>query len=251
MSTLFLNWQEPSTRRWYVIGRLDQPQGPEGPFTFGYTGGVRGALDAGFTPIVSFPSIEQQYTSDEMFALFDNRVLPKNRPEYDDYIKWLSLSPEQATPFAILARSGGTSVSDSLEVFPEPERLDDGTYTFHFFVRGLRHQAEASSPRAEDLAEGEHLLLMPDVQNPFDPTAFALRTAETFRRDMHLLGYLPRYIAGEVQKWSWKEISEATVSVARINPAPAPSHLRILASINLKWPGGEEPFRSSDYELVG
>jgi hypothetical protein len=92
---------------------------------------------------------------------------------------------------------------------------------------------------------------MADIQNPSDPAAFALRTAETYRRDMHILGYLPRYIAGELKKWSWEEISKANVSVARVNKAPAPSHLRVLASITVEWPGDAEPFQSDEYAYLG
>jgi hypothetical protein len=53
---------------------------------------------------------------------------------------------------------------------------------------------ESSIARASQLHAGEQLLLMRDVQNPKASDALALRTAEAFERDMHLVGYVPRYL---------------------------------------------------------
>lgn len=244
MTTLFLNWQEPKNRRWYAVGRLDK-EGEQ--YVFSYTKEMRQATAAGFSPLLAFPQADRQYKSDQLFPLFDNRILPESRPEYADYLEWLALQRDEVNPFAILARTGGTSASDSLEVFPKPKREENGRFTFHFFTRGLRHQTPEAIQRAEKLEVNDSLLLMPDVQNPYDTSAIALRTPEVSRGDMHLLGYVPRYLSAELKRRSWDDIASAKVTVVRVNPPPAPSHFRVLAQIEIDWPDGLSPFEAEAY----
>ena len=91
-------------------------------------------------------------------------------------------------PVAILSRSGGQRGTDSFEVFPCPERNEDGQYQFHFLVHGLSHMAADAVERAERLVPGETLLVMKDIQNSQDARALALRTSERFQGDMYLVG---------------------------------------------------------------
>ena len=246
MNTLFLNWQALASRRWHTVGRLDEA---DGRFRFAYTEGALGAMDEGFEPLLAFPDLRQPAESERLFPLFENRILPTSRPEYPEYVSWLGLQHDPH-PFAILARTGGTGVSDRLEMFPKPEPGPDGTCTFHVFVRGLRHQTPAAIERANTLEEGERLLVMLDVQNPQDDAAVALRTAETFRGDMHILGYLPRYLAQEVQLWSWSRITKLRATVVRVNPPPAPSHFRVLVRVEMAWPDAGRPFESEAYRAL-
>lgn len=244
METLFLAWQDPHRRRWFTVGRLVRTNGN---YRFDYTNGVRAAQESGFTPVVAFPDIEKSYESREVFPLFANRILPSSRPEYEDYMEWLSISESEADPIAILSRTGGESATDTYEIFPQPERTDDNTYRVHFFVRGLRHQAQGSIERVASLELGERLLLMADLQNPYDSKAFALRTAERTRQDMHILGYLPRYLAHELAQMQWEDIEQARIEVERVNQPPAPVHFRVLCCLEMKWPDGYKPFSSQTY----
>src|ERR1700688_176 len=102
---LFLAWQDPVGRTWYPIGRLTSESGR---YSFSYLGGARSALDTGrFEAIRPFPELHTIYTSEELFPLFANRVLPRTRPEYKSVLEWLSVSDTEDDPVAILARSGG------------------------------------------------------------------------------------------------------------------------------------------------
>lgn len=244
MRTLYLAWQDPEQRQWYPVGRLTSSGGV---FTFVYTEGAREARQhAAFQPLTSFPDLHTAYESDKLFPLFTNRVLPRSRPEYQEYLEWLSVPVSERDPVAVLARSGGRKVTDSLEVFPRPERNPAGDYETHFLIHGLSHMPESSIDRALRLATGEHLLAMRDIQNPRDPAAVALRTSETADRDMYIVGYVPRYLGGDFLKLIDLG-SSPRIAVERVNPPPAPVQFRVLCKAIMEWPAGFEPCSGPEY----
>jgi hypothetical protein len=244
-SSLFLAWQDPTRRRWYPVGRLTS-NGRR--YLFVYTGGAREAKKtAGFEPLPMFPDLERLYTSYELFPLFTNRLVPRSRPEYSDYLKWLNVPETEDDPILILARSGGQRLTDTLEVFPCPERTTSGEYVIRFLVHGLRHMPDDAIARVSQLQPGERLLMLKDIQNPVDSLALALRTAETYDKDVHFIGYCPRYLRSDFGKLIDSQEGELTVTVERVNPPPAPIQFRLLCRLEGSWPKGFEPFSSSDY----
>jgi hypothetical protein len=244
--TLFLAWQDPERRRWYTVGRLDHEHGL---YHFQYTHGAQEAQEVGFSPLVSFPELPGSYESDEIFPLFANQVLSERRPEYNDFIEWLSIPEHEADPVAILARTS-ERITDALEIYPCPEENENGQQSVHFFVRGLRHQAKASTDRTKLLETGERLRLLPDIQNQHDNRACLLRTDEKHEGDMHLLGYLPRYLAGELAEQDDEVVADCEVEVKRVNPAPAPIHFRVLCSLRMTRSADTRPFDSPYHQPV-
>ncbi len=245
MSTLFLAWQDPASRGWFPIGRL-QSFGES--YWFVYTNGAEHARQkAGFQGLIAFPDMRAVYVSDRLFPLFANRLLQPSRGEYREYLTWLSVPDSENSPVAILARSGGRRATDTLEVFPCPEPNENGEYEFHFLVHGVSHIPEPSAHRALQLKPGEPLLAMRDCQNPKDPEAVALRTAETFDGDMFLIGYCPRYLQADFLKLVKRDDS-LKITVERVNPPPAPIQLRVLCKALTRWPEGFNPFDSEEYE---
>jgi hypothetical protein len=239
---LYLAWQDKESRQWYTVGKLDHT---DGMYRFRYTKGASFAEAAGFNGVISFPNLNQTYYSKTIFPLFANQVLSEKRPEYDDFIQWIALPKSKADPMAILARTS-ERVSDTLEIYPRPEAVD-GTYEFHFFVRGTRHQAEDAQNRIETLESGDELRMMLDVQNDFDPDACMLRTNEETEGDMHLLGYLPRYLASEFGRASREEARSSRFKVVRVNPPPTPIHFRLLCKIAIDE-SVMSPFSSEEHD---
>ena len=133
MSTLYLAWRQPN-QRWWPVGRLDY-DGSE--YVFTYTKGARSAAEGGFRPLASFPDFDQVYLSKELFPLFGNRLPPRSRSDYDDFVEWLDLGSEEQDPMAMLSRSGGQRETDMFEVFPAPVPGREGRYESAFFVHGL------------------------------------------------------------------------------------------------------------------
>ena len=249
MNRLFLAWRDPHSRSWYPVGRLDVVGGV---FQFVYLKGALQARDeAGFCPFSSFPNLTAAYVSSELFPLFSNRLMPQTRPDYAEYAQWLSIAEHEDDPIALLGRSGGQRATDTLEVFPCPERDAQGHYHIHFFVHGLRHMPACSLQRTECLQPGERLLLMHDFQNAHDPRALMLRTDEQKPGDVHNVGFCPRYLVEDIfQLLTQRNLpltNAVTVAVERVNPTPAPTQFRLLCSMTMRWPDGFTPFSTDLY----
>jgi len=245
MTTLFLAWQDPHSRRWFTVGRLEAKPAQ---YSFSYTNGAKSAAqNAGFEPLAAFPNLEQNYTSESIFPLFSNRFLPTYRSEYSDYLKWLNIPASERDPVAILARSGGQRATDTLEVFPKPLRNAAGDFEFHFLVHGLRHMPPESVARVLRLTEGEPLLAMKDLQNPKDPRAIALRTAETKDGDLHIIGYLPRYLCEDYLQIS-ADGQFPSITVERVNEPPVPVQFRLLCKAAVKMKADIDICAGVDYQ---
>jgi hypothetical protein len=246
MNTLFLGWQAPE-RQWHTIGRLTREDG--GPYTFVYTNGVnRAKRESGFHPLLSFPDLKRKYESKTLFPLFSNRLLSRSRPDYRKFISWLNVD-DQDGDLKILARSGGHRATDTLEIFSAPEEFTPNQYRTHFFIRGLSHAAPSAIERANRLKPREALLVMHDLQNPCEPQACSLRTSEGEPGDMHLLGYCPRYLAGEiVRALQQGDRSDVCVSVAHVNPPPTPIQFRVLCEVKLSTPNAWHFFSGGEFE---
>jgi hypothetical protein len=176
-------------------------------------------------------------------------LLPSSRPEYRNYLGWLGVAEVEPDPITILARSGGRKATDALELFPLPERNEEGEYSFHFLVHGINHVPRENVERAMFLERGERLLAMWDFENPEDPNAVALRTAEKFDKDVYIVGYCPRYLRSEILRLI-KAGSIPRISVAQVNRAPAPAQFRLLCRAVVKAPAGFEPFNEPDFQPV-
>jgi hypothetical protein len=247
---LFLAWQDPVGRTWYPIGRL---LSDNGHYTFLYTAGVREALKTGrFESILPFPDIYSIYESNDLFPLFQNRLLPKSRPEYKSALEWLSISETEDDPVAILARSGGQKATDTFEVFPCPEPTAQGSYETHFLLHGLSHMPPNAADRALSLVPGESLLVMRDFQNPKDELALALRTSEQYPGDVHIIGYCPRYLRNDILTLMANGVGENSprVTVVRVNPPPAPIQYRVLCRVEMGWREGFEPFSAAEFQPI-
>jgi hypothetical protein len=245
VSRLFVAWQDPESRRWFPIGRLETH---DDFYAFLYTRGAeRARVEAAFVPFVSFPELHVTYVSETLFPLFSNRLLPRSRPEYESYLTWLGVGEKERDPVTILARSGGRKATDTLELFPSPVPNVRGEYEIHFLVDGLNHVPEESVKRAMFLRPSEPLLAMLDFQNPHDAQAVALRTAEQAERDLHLVGYCPRYLRSEILRLIQLG-SIPRITVERVNRAPAPLQFRLLCKAASDWPLGFQPFNDPDFQ---
>jgi len=163
MKSLYLVWQAPDhssedSRAWYPIGQLDAKL--EGnqivSCRYRYTEGALAAQrDLGFEPLMSLPNFRDDYTSEKLFPLFQNRVLSPKRAEYSEFISWLDLSAEEADPISILSISGGSRETDNFKTMPKLEQKADGSFKLRFFLQGLRYLAEESPKSAHTLRAGD------------------------------------------------------------------------------------------------
>ena len=245
--SLFVTWQDPETHRYWPVGRL-RAFGPNTAerFEFVYLGGAYEARQSGFHGFIGFPDFERVYRDDVLFPLFANRVMNRRRPDFGEYVNRLDLDPNDADDLDILARSGGRRNTDSIEVFPAPDLHRDGCYITWFLVHGVRHSdPDLQRLLHEKLREDEPLYLQADFQNLADAQALSLRTAAKLH-----VGYLPRYLVPDAwELFAGQEVCgwNIEVTVAQINPPPAPIQQRVLCRMMACWPDGFEPYASKTY----
>lgn len=241
MKVLFIAWQDPETRRWIPVGRLTHGNGS---FRFEYTRGAKESPN--FEPFGWMRNLNFAYESEKLFPLFANRILPKSRPEYGDYLRWLGLNESESNELEVLGRSGGVRETDTLEIFPCPEPDRNHNYVGYFFSHGLRHLTRENQTRAKTLNPDERLYLIRDVQNEVDPTALLLRT----ENPIAFVGYCPRYLSSEFCKLIEQSgTRQVRVSVERVN-VDAPSELTVLCKIVAPWPKGFSPCSRGSFRVL-
>lgn len=244
MKTLYLAWQDKGkSRRWFPIGRLDADLN-EPVFKFGYVKGAKRAhKEAGLEPLDAFPDFHKRYVSSDLFPLFKNRVLGKNRKEFRHYLDQLGLDKSHADPISILEVSGGTRRTDNLEVFPEISKSKGGEFSTRFFLRGWRHVNEYSRDQVQKLESGEELRVSVELNNPATVLAVQL-----LKEDYTMVGWTPRYLVNDILECISKDPMEIKAEVVKVNPAPAPSQERVLVQMKGKWPEAYEPMSGPDFE---
>ncbi len=238
MNTLFVAWQDLESRHWFVVGRLTRNARR---FHFTYTHGA--TLATKFTPFGRMSDLYSSYESEELFPLFTDRLLAKNRPEYEDYGRWLNL-PKSASldPFDELSRTGGIRATDPLAVFSCPKPQSDGTYALSFFSHGIRYLPKESQQFVGNLDAGRQLFLMLDNQNEADVLAVEMRTDPPM-----IVGFVPRYYAEDFRTLTeGKLVSRVKVWVEKVN-LDAPIQLRLLCTIKAPWPESFEPCSGEQY----
>lgn len=235
---IYLAWQDQKTRRWHVVGQLLRNKDE---YEFRYTKGVENIPS--FSALLNMPEHDKVYRSSELFSLFKNRLMPKSRPEYSDYMRWMGMKDSSMSELEALAISGGEKVTDFFRIIPVPEKNELGNYAFRFFVNGLNYMPEDAKERVNHLTANELLYLAHDFQNKEDPMAFLLRT----EAPPCLIGYLPAYFTKVIHKI--KNDGKANfmqTKVVQLNE-DAPLQMRLLCELSFShfksWEHYEEEFK--------
>ncbi len=242
MNPLFLSWRQPD-HRWWPVGVLSRDS--EG-FVFSYTEGAYAAAKVGFRPLSAFPDLDQVYRSRTLFPIFQNRLPPRSRPDYDEFVEWLDLHRDEQDPLVLLARSGGRRQTDMFEVFSGPEPQDDGRYRSTFFLHGLRHRGPEAEQEVARLKVGDELTLEEEPGNPVDPQAIRVLARV---RGVHI-GFVPRYLCADVHTLRTAAGDAARVRVRRLNPAPTPVQFRVLCELESPWPAGFRPLAGPEFRAI-
>ncbi len=239
--TLYLAWQDKKpSRAWFPIGRLDADV--EGSsYRFRYIGGAeRARNEAGFSLLIEFPELNQDYQSSALFPLFQNRVMNSARPDFADYLHRLQL-PEEADPIEILSTNGGQRVTDAYEVFPMIEKDDSGSFSCRFFLHGWRHIHKAAKDRIDCLDKGEELYVIPELTNPATGIALQIQT-----KDYCMIGWTPRYLVNDLFSAIIAAPNKFGAKVVQVNPQTILMKQRALIEMYGCW-DKHEPMSSEDF----
>lgn len=196
----------------------------------------------GFRCLPGLPDLHRVYESEHLFPVFRNRLMPRNRPDYGQFVEELALDVE-TDPFEVLVRSEGWRETDRIEVFAHPEREPDGTLTMLFFVRGIRH-LEGAAAAVDEVRAGDVLRLEDEPGNPVNPRTILVST-RTGRR----VGWVPDCLLETVHEL--RELDEPIeVRAEHVNPDTSPPHMRLLCRLRTRWPDGYEPLAGPEYQSM-
>lgn len=231
MGRLVVARQDPASRLISPVGFLDH--GRDG-YRFRY---LRRARElAGFQRFLAFPSWNRDYRAERLFPMFAQRIMSPRRPDFQQYLNQLDLSPE-ASPWEQLARSGGRSEGDTLQVFPIPVVEPDGSTACNFLVSGIRYCNGGVLP---ELAVGDRLELRDDPENSANPKAVHICVAG------QPIGWIPNLMLDYVH--AARVAVDPVLTVLHLNGPDAPAHLRVLVRLEGTVPEGYRPMAGPGWE---
>ena len=238
--TLYLARRDKRKRSWHPIGRLDADV-ENARYRFRFTKGAKKVRQRDHaSPLLDFPDIRGDYRSRVLFALFRNRVIAPGRPDRRSYLENIGLR-EDANPIEVLSVNGGRRMTDSLEVFPELGRREDGRFECRFLLRGWRYATPAAQERIGTLKFGDRLIAALEFNNPATGLAVQIQTD-----DHHVIGWSPRFLVADLAAAAGKDGAAFSASVVRVNPHPAPSSRHVLIEIQGNW-GSHQPMKGGEY----
>lgn len=234
---LYVTWRDPRGSIIPVGLLVQRVEGTEQSFEFVYLKRAE-QLDT-FEPLPGFRDLNRRYESSQIFPIFANRQMPRERPDYDAFVQQLDLGVE-ADPFEVLARSEGQRATDRIEVFAAPTIVDSNLSAL-FFARGVRH-VEGASEAIAQLEEGDILQLVAEPSNPVNGQALLLNS-----RTGRTVGYVPDYLLDTIRDLREEVGPAVRVLVEHVNPATSAPHMRLLCRLEAPCPKGYEPLSSPDF----
>tara|TARA_Y100001968_G_scaffold328421_1_gene375529 strand:+ start:664 stop:1407 length:744 start_codon:yes stop_codon:yes gene_type:complete len=239
MKSVFVTWKNIDDGMWYPVAKLTRDL--DG-YRLNYT---KGAKNENFIPFPRMTDRKKKYFSNRLFSFFQNRLLPKNRPEFRKMLDWSDMSIENYDELDMLSISGGERKTDQYRITPMPVMIRDNEYNISFFTSGVSHLPNESLGRIELLDKGEPLTFEYENDNKFDCNAVLVTTVDDQKTKV---GYCPKYFNCDVRKLLGNpELTHYSLKVQKVN-LDAPAQYRLLCEFTTKWPKGFIPFLSDDYQ---
>jgi hypothetical protein len=249
LSTLFITWQEPESRRIFPIARLMGLAG--GAYELAYIQAAVAAESVGFHGLPGYEDLKKVYVSAELPRLFENRLPARGRHAAAQDASELIGEGLDAAPITILVPLGD-GTSERLEAFAPPLPTPAGAYAGAFWVRGVGRIA-GSEDAALGLHSHQRVSLSPEPNNAYNP-----RALRVIRTDDVPIGYVPDYLANELSLAArpeppLPELDPALIELevlhsARANFPPAAPLYKVLCRYSCSAELGRRLFYSEAYE---
>lgn len=226
--------QHPATREIIPIGRLTSD---EGSYVFCYTRAAQAA--SGLRPLLGFEDFDREYVSDRLHPIFAQRVMSRDRPDFESYVRSWGLDPTDATPWEQIVQSGGYREGDTLQ-FMEIPQVRDGVARARFFINGVRHVPDceiqmldgtsvvASSEKHEralrGLTIGDAVVAVAELDNKYDQNAMIVLSTDGVP-----LGWVPQALSSSLRELGGGV--GVSLSVARIGEPSGPPHTRVVVEL--------------------
>lgn len=246
---LLVLWQHPDTRELIPIGRFGYHANT---YSFAYTRAAAGIPE--FRPLPGLPDLQRRFDSDQIPAVFGQRVMGRDRPDFDGYVRALGLDPTNATPWEQIVESGGRRAGDTLQFMPLP-CLVEGRALARFLVNGVRHipeephtlvgnrtihvSVDQQESALQSLTRGSTVLIEPEDGNPEDPAACLVTV------DRVPVGWVPRALSASVRDLAGRSLE---AQVHRVGEPGTPPHVRLVLDLDVPAPPGFDFDRDRRWE---
>lgn len=235
---LLVTGQFPDSNLYRSIGFLTCA---DGGYRFSY---LRSAVDSEwFVPLPGLRDVSGTYESSSLFPIFAERIISTRRPDRAETMAALGLQSD-AAPFAILERTGGHRVGDSLELISMPTIGSTGRLDQLFLVHGIRHRPSDAQAVIGDLHFRDALDLAPEPGNPVNPKAIRVVNEHEVT-----LGYVPDPLTELVHEVLTHDRNYELVVEATQGPDVNPK-LRLLVRLSGHLPQGTQPFVGGKWTAV-
>ena len=235
--TLYVAWQDGTTRRWHTIARL-QKQG--GGYQFVFTKGI--SVLANLARQLFDMDSGDIYRFTDLIPLFKSRMLSTNRTDYKRIADWVGISPEDEE-FDRLYKLGLIPGSDSMLFYPAPD-FSDGKYKLSFFVHSIKYMHNDARLWCLEASPGSKLCPLLDVQNCADSNAVALKCPN----DNVIIGYVPAFYARDLKFiFSNEECAKRAEILVSRNNKDAPDQLRLMCELVTPVPVGFIPLDTQEH----
>ncbi|MEF1288456.1 HIRAN domain-containing protein [Vibrio sp. M260118] len=239
MKSVFVTWKDINSGMWYPVAQLTRH--PDG-YRFRYT---KGAANPNFIAFPRMGDKEKVYFSNDLFAFFQNRLLPQNRPEFRKMLNWSDMTVDDYDELDMLSISGGERKTDQFRITPQPELTGRGEYSIRFFTSGVSHLPEECIKRIEELQVNEALSFEFENDNEYDCNAVLVTTVDSKRVKV---GYCPKYFNCDIRELLQSpDLTAHTLTVKKVN-LDAPAQYRLLCEFTTQWPSKFVPLVSEDYK---
>lgn len=216
INSLLVIWQNKTNLLYYHVGTLSFDGNY---YTFTYTHHenshrtVQEALQNGYHLHPSFPILEKEYKSENLFPTFDRRIPSLEREDFKEIITDLGL-PAHPDRMDILKATRGILSGDTYS-FEQPLRMKNNVLQTHFYINGMRHRNLPGS-WSSLIHVNEKLLLLPEPTNPKDSRAVRIET----NSGLHL-GYVPGFYAEAINSLIANK-ANITLTIREIRPDSSP-----------------------------
>lgn len=218
---MWLIWKHPESRRRYKIGILNYENNI---YTFKYVNPeLNDAVLVGFKFFPGFENINETYTSYELFANIETRLLNINRPDYLEILNHYGLE-KNSTKLEILKATKGRLITDNYEFVPcfDSNKLE-------FDVAGTRHSLDIDKI-VNTIHINDKLELELEPNNQYDK--YAIKVIISKQNKRYHLGYVPRYYSLELTNLLKKNIKYSAL-IESINFDSEITDEAISASVRL------------------
>lgn len=241
MDRIFLLWQSNIARKWHTIGCLSK-KGEK--YLFNYVNGLKAAQNEGFSLIYEFPEKYAMYISNSLPSFFQNRLLSRNRPEFNQYLNWANISGmSKLSDLELLTHRFARRIDDQYMLFRTPEKINE-EYSINFFIHGARYRSEV---KYENLIEDNvtTLSLEAEFDNEYDDHATLIYINSDDLFGKKYLGYVPRFLSEDIRYLMTQ--TKLNLEIEKINLSPTPYRYRCLVSLKCKWPNSFRPFEGDKF----